>query len=651
MPNDLQDSVYAPDLYPNANNTGDVGRLGFQWQNGYFQNLFVNGAVLVPGIVVEVDPVFTGSPAFGITAGNITTWTNHPPLTTGTHGVTGTIVGTSDVQSLTNKQLTMNNGDPIKWKTSGGVPQDTITLLGSDILQITNPSGSVQISGGAINLNYNINEEIYLWGGTFGSGRELVLYGGHSTGLATLRDSPTINMAAAYWDGGASVGWPGTFIHDMITAGATPKSQLKFAINGVPLLQLENNNGTAKVYIGGNLDLSTHEIINGTLNGLVFKGTFTASGVVTFPAITMAGTLNMNDNFINNIKELNLTDPTTLTIAAGVVTKTQGFHLVDTEGGAASDDLDTINGGGIGDVLVLAAANDAREIRLTRNGNIRFQPEHMIDGFTFSSVLSLFGTFYTAGYYQSPAADANLTQVATTVSYGTANSPYGAFAFLVSAAAGTTNAGTVSIVVSGTSITIGGVRTAGSSETLVANITTMGANTYYQTTKRWIGAITYTLTPAGGATVYAADFNYGLAAYDNFDSRDFTIKDFEVMGRAGADDAGFNLQLIHHKFTGWTYSAAAFVPGTAAVCSLATDYSTESDLKSGERFKYERELNTTISGTTGEGFLVRVTTTIEKAVEFMNGAVYAEVIPNDHHLKNTGQSIQLIFNGTKWMKQ
>jgi hypothetical protein len=363
------------------------------------------------------------------------------------------------------------------------------------------------------------------------------------------------------------------------------------------------------------------------------------------------GTVDLSDNNLNNVNKLNLTDPTELTINTGAITISQGFHTVDTESDAASDDLVTINGGTIGDVIVISAANDAREVKVGRTGNIRFQPEHMIEGFTFASVLSLFGTFYTGGYYDAPAADANLTQASTTVSYGTANSPYGAHAFLVAGGAGSANAGTVSIIVSGTSITTSGTRTATDSETIVSNITTMSANAYYQTTKRWIGRITYTLTPAGGAANYAADFNYGLAAYDTFDQRDFTIKDIELMGRAGANDASFDVKLLHHKMTGWTYSAAAFVPGSTTICSLATDYSTESDLKQNERFKYERELSTNISGTSGEGFLIKIVTTIEKAVEFMDISVYAEVIPNDQHLKNTNQSVQLIYNGTNWMKQ
>lgn len=362
-----------------------------------------------------------------------------------------------------------------------------------------------------------------------------------------------------------------------------------------------------------------------------------------------AATLNWDDQPFENVAEINMTDPTELTIASGVITKTQGFHTVDTESDAASDYLDTINGGSVGDILTLSGANDAREVIITRTGNIRFPPDHLVEGFSFRSPTGGSGTYYASGYYYAPAADANLTQASATQTFGSANSGYGAHAFLVAAAPGTKNAGSVSIVVSGTSIANDGTRTAADSETIVADITAMSANAYYETDKRWIGQITYTLTAVGAAT-YAADFNYGLAAYDTLDERNHTVKLFEVMGRAGANDSGFDIQLLHHKTTGWTYSAAAFVPGTTLLCSWATDYNTEKNLVSGERFKYERELSQAIDGTSGEGTLVKIITSANNAVEFMDISIYCEAIPNDHHLKNTNQAVQLMHNGTNWMK-
>jgi hypothetical protein len=67
-----------------------------------------------------------------------------------------------------------------------------------------------------------------------------------------------------------------------------------------------------------------------------------------------------------------LTRGSSLTIAAGVITVTGSHHLVDTQGGAATDDLDTINGAvGAGHVLVLSPVNSARDIVVKNaTGNI-----------------------------------------------------------------------------------------------------------------------------------------------------------------------------------------------------------------------------------------------------------------------------------------
>ena len=53
-----------------------------------------------------------------------------------------------------------------------------------------------------------------------------------------------------------------------------------------------------------------------------------------------------------------------LTIATGAITAPVGhqFLTVDTEASGATDDLDTISGGDIGDIVTFAAVNDARTV-------------------------------------------------------------------------------------------------------------------------------------------------------------------------------------------------------------------------------------------------------------------------------------------------
>jgi len=73
-------------------------------------------------------------------------------------------------------------------------------------------------------------------------------------------------------------------------------------------------------------------------------------------------------------------DLSVLTIDSGVVTATGGYHSVDTEGGASSDSLDTINGGAVaGQVLVLRAANSAHTVVVANSGNIKVNASRSLD--------------------------------------------------------------------------------------------------------------------------------------------------------------------------------------------------------------------------------------------------------------------------------
>jgi hypothetical protein len=53
-----------------------------------------------------------------------------------------------------------------------------------------------------------------------------------------------------------------------------------------------------------------------------------------------------------------------LTIASGAVTVTKSINWIDTEGGAATDDLDTINGGAFGDIIIVKSASNVRDTTL-----------------------------------------------------------------------------------------------------------------------------------------------------------------------------------------------------------------------------------------------------------------------------------------------
>jgi hypothetical protein len=106
-----------------------------------------------------------------------------------------------------------------------------------------------------------------------------------------------------------------------------------------------------------------------------------------------------------------LSAPTTLTIASGVVTITQTQHLIDTEGAAASDDLDTVTGGEAYPVLILRPASGSRTVTLKHGtGNLacELQQSVALADVTDVAVLVWNGTGYTVTAYSTIAPTGGL---------------------------------------------------------------------------------------------------------------------------------------------------------------------------------------------------------------------------------------------------
>lgn len=230
-----------------------------------------------------------------------------------------------------------------------------------------------------------------------------------------------------------------------------------------------------------------------------------------------------------------------------------------------------------------------------------------------------FGSYFAAGYYDAPLTDANLSQASLTQTYGTANAPYASHAFIVAGGAGVVDTGVVGLKVLGTRIQDDGTRTTSYEEVLSADITTLATDQYVEAAK-FIGQVTFQLYVVSGTpTAYTLDFNYGFAKYEDFGNRKFTLQDFEIVGECGATNVLFNVGIMHHKHTGWTYSAAAFVPGTGYLYDMSTDHQTEADPVSGDYYAYKRAgLTDIIDGSNSEGVLIRAITGANNQIEIQD---------------------------------
>jgi len=225
---------------------------------------------------------------------------------------------------------------------------------------------------------------------------------------------------------------------------------------------------------------------------------------------------------------------------------------------------------------------------------------------SFGSPSATTGVTYFAGDYYfhgTPFTPAGGTNV------GTANSSYAAHAFIVLGAISSD----MVVRVTGTSINDSGTRAASATEDLY----TAGGqvDAYFETQKKWIGQISFSLLSGTGVIVDA-----GLCKYwDNLNT-DYTVIGLEATWRAGAADTGADIQLLHHKGTGWTYSGGSGDPTPPAeIAGMNTDHVTEVNLVNNEHGAWKRtNLNTTIRGSASEGIIWQVTTGVNKAFELGN---------------------------------
>jgi len=103
---------------------------------------------------------------------------------------------------------------------------------------------------------------------------------------------------------------------------------------------------------------------------------FNNSGVTFANGITVSGGITTLGSFSE------------LTIASGGITVTSSIHSVDTEGDAASDNLNTINGGSTGSILILSSADSSRDVTLKDDSdNLKLNGDCVLGSWTSTITL------------------------------------------------------------------------------------------------------------------------------------------------------------------------------------------------------------------------------------------------------------------------
>lgn len=240
---------------------------------------------------------------------------------------------------------------------------------------------------------------------------------------------------------------------------------------------------------------------------------------------------------------------------------------------------------------------------------------------TFTSRGIPAGIYYVNGHYAAPAASTLLSNAFPSIAYGSSNIAMLSKAFVVSGGTATVvGTGVVGLRVSGTAMDCVSGALSATTEVLSEDITTLALNDFLVSVARFVGETTYELYVVSGApTAYGIDINYGRSAVEQLQDENYTIEAISVSGLAGANDANFDVELLYHRDEGWTYDAAAFVPGNGNVVSLATDLSPNNVLYNNEYFSWCRhELHQVINVSHNEGCLIRITCNENNSVQIMN---------------------------------
>ena len=168
------------------------------------------------------------------------------------------------------------------------------------------------------------------------------------------------------------------------------------------------------------------------------------------------------------------------------------------------------------------------------------------------------------------------------------NDPHGKHASVVVGGAGTVDTGIIGLRVTGDSYEdSGGIITTSDADTIITDITAVALDEYYEG-KKFVSTVTYELiVMSGSPTTYSLDFNYGLSKYEDVGNRDFYITTIEMGMNVSFTDAAFNVELLHHKNTGWTYAATGFVSGDGFIESWANTYGPNDDVINGNWYPWK----------------------------------------------------------------
>lgn len=131
------------------------------------------------------------------------------------------------------------------------------------------------------------------------------------------------------------------------------------ASNALKKLTWSNLKATLYSALGALIAAGTSKATPVDADGLVLQDSAASNATKT---LTWANLKTVLASTFQSKPFTNLGTGSVVAISGGVITVTESYHRVDTEANAAADDLDTINGGNVGDILVLQTVVHTRDV-------------------------------------------------------------------------------------------------------------------------------------------------------------------------------------------------------------------------------------------------------------------------------------------------
>lgn len=328
-------------------------------------------------------------------------------------GISGCTIDITELQQNTISYKIMTNevGGTLD---GGNIVNDNGTLFFSDIkgnqwsCSASNTADELIYIGGTVNIcsvnTFEISDIRPL-----GSGRFAKFHSTSASGASfnqiKIKDAGVekSNNGFVSFRGCSNSGVENVVFYDMDVANPTIDTTLILFRDGYGGTESEGCYATYVQRNGGTLNTGVYDIdcqstqiylerIGSRISGDGFKVNLNSNRVLVqgYQFVTFDGYDNRYATIIDksagiltpyiNSKKLVVGDRSELTIGGGEVTATGSFHEIDTAGDAASDDLDTINGGENGMMLTIVAADSARTVvAKDGTGNLRLNGDFSLD--------------------------------------------------------------------------------------------------------------------------------------------------------------------------------------------------------------------------------------------------------------------------------